>query len=215
MKIYPRIILCTALFLTLSVVAFSQDTTAYRHDKLYTMSGFGLSLPVGQSSTFMKPKFSTNIGFNYGIGNGGFFLYPKLSLHAFGYDNTILDADNNYQLQKARATTILLNIALGYRKIIDKFAFYGFIGSGGGIILTPRIEVDQTTNTAVLNEKTNTIGIIEPGAGIEYNLGGISLFTEASYMHGLGNVVGNRPFNSVPFSIGIKPNLSKLFRKTK
>lgn len=214
MKTHPRIIFCIALFLTFSNVAFSQDTTAYRKDILYTMSGFGLSLPVGQSSSYMKPKFSTSIGFNYGIGNNGFFIYPKLSLHAFGYDNTILDADNNYQLQKARATTILLNTALGYRKIINKFAFYGFVGGGGGIILTPRIEVDPATNVAVLNEKTNTIGILEPGAGIEYDLGGICLFTEASYMHGLGKV-GYRPFNSVPFSIGIKPNLSKLFHKTK
>jgi hypothetical protein len=213
MKTPLHITLSTLLILSLSSPSFSQEDQV-RPDKLYTMSGFGLSVPVGQSGSFMKPKFSTSIGVNLGIGNSGLFLYPKLSLHAFGYDNNIPDAKNNYQLQQARATTYLLNIALGYRKIIDKFAFYAFAGAGGGIILTPRIEVNQAANTALLNEKTNQIGIIEPGAGMEYNLGAISVFAEGSYMHGLGDV-GNRPFNAIPLTFGIKPNLSRLFTRKK
>lgn len=213
MKICLRITAAAFLLFPFSKTSYGQDIPV-RSDKLYTMSGFGFSFPVGQSSSFMKPKFSTSIGGNFGLGNGGFFLYPKLSLHAFGYDNNIPDDKNNYQLQQARATTYLLNVAIGYRKIVNKFGFYAFFGNGGGFILTPRIDVNQGTNTAVLNEKTNRIGIIEPGAGIEYNIGGLSLFSEASYMHGLGKV-GNRPFNAIPISIGIKPNLSKLFGKTK
>lgn len=213
MKKSFNITVLAALLFSFSKSSYAQESTV-RPDKLYTMSGFGFSYPVGESGSFMKPKFSTNIGLNLGLGNKGLFFYPKLSLHAFGYDNNILDNKNNYFFQQGRATTYLLNVAIGYRKIVNRFGFYAFAGGGGGFVLTPRIDVNTVTNTAELNEKTNRIGIIEPGAGIEYNLGGISIFAEGSYMHGLGDV-GNRPFNAIPFSFGIKPNLSKLFNKTK
>ncbi len=55
------------------------------------------------------------------------------------------------------------------------------------------------------------MGMIEAGAGTEYNIGGASLFIEASYMHGF-NKMQDRSFNTVPIAIGIKPNLSKLFK---
>ena len=178
------------------------------------MSSAGLSFPVGGSSAFMRPKFSTTLGANIGLGEGGLFLYPKISLHVFGYDNPVPDHGFIYELQRGRATTYLLNLALGYRQIVGKFAFYGFFGAGGGFILTPRVEVNDTEDIAVLTNKTNRMGIIEPGAGIEYNIGGANVFIESSYMFGLNNV-GNRPFNAIPFTIGIKPNLSRLFNKKK
>jgi len=193
-----------------SIPVFAQETPT-RPDKFYTMSGFGFSFPVGESSDFMRPKFSTTVGVNLGLGDGGLFLYPKISLHVFGYDNFILNPDFNAQLLQGRATTYLLNVALGYRKIVNKFAFYGFAGAGGGFILTPRVSLNAATNTVTLNNKTNHMAIIEPGAGVEYNIGGANLFIESSYMHGIGKV-GNQPFNAIPFTIGIKPNLSKLFK---
>lgn len=197
-----------------TVLNSSAQTTSPRVDKFYSMSGFGFSIPVGESSEFMRPKFSTTIGANLGLGNGGLFLYPKISLHVFGYDNTILSGEYNYNITQARSTTYLLNVALGYRKIINKFAFYGFVGGGGGFILTPRLAVDTETRSAKLNNRTNHMGIIEPGAGMEYNIGGANLFIESSYMYGLGDV-GGKPFNAVPITIGIKPNLSRLFNGKK
>ena len=209
--LYLFVILLTTLSLSASLKA--QDSIP-RKDKFYTMSGFGFSFPIGESSEFMRPKFSTTIGVNLGIGNAGFFFYPKISLHVFGYDNTILNNTYSYNLDRARSTTYLLNVAMGYRKIINKFGFYGFVGGGGGFILTPRLAVNSATNQATLNNRTNHMGIIEPGAGIEYNIGGASLFVESSYMHGIGKV-GDKPFNAVPVTIGIKPNLSRIFKKPK
>ncbi|WP_139298356.1 hypothetical protein [Pedobacter hartonius] len=213
MNIYFRALFTITFLLSFSRSSFSQDTPL-RIDKFYTMSGFGFSIPTGGSAAFMRPKFSTTIGTNIGLGNGHLFLYPKLSLHVFGYDNALIGKNSNYELEKGRATTYLLNVALGYRKIVRSFAFYGFLGGGGGFVLTPRIMVSQETNMAVLNNKTNHMGIIEPGAGIEYNIGGANVFIETSYMHGIGNI-GNRPFNAIPVTIGIKPNLSRAFRKKK
>jgi hypothetical protein len=217
MKIYFRILLTTLLFCVFSPILFSQDLPP-RSDKFYSMSGFGFSFPTGGSSDFMRPKFSTTIGANIGLGkgngHGGVFLYPKFSLHVFGYDNVLTEQQFNYKLDKGRSTTYLLTLGLGYRKIMGNVSFYGFINGGGGFILTPRIAVDQATNTALLNNKTNHMGIIEPGAGIEYNIGGANLFLESSLMHGLGDV-GGRPFNAIPVTIGIKPNLSRLFNKKK
>jgi len=201
--------LSTLLFLALTTACYAQENTK-RQDKFYTMSGAGFSIPVGESSSFMRPKFSTTLGANLGLGDKGLFLYPKISLHVFGYDELSPEDGYNNSLQRGRSTTYLLNVALGYRKIMDKFAFYGFVGAGGGFILTPRILIDPANNFATLNNRTNHIGIIEPGAGMEYNIGGANLFIESSYMHGFGKIQ-NRPFNAVPITFGIKPNLSKLF----
>lgn len=197
------------LFLSFSHLCKAQFS-AGRSDKFYTMSGAGFSFPVGSTSDFMRPKFSTTLGANLGIGSDHLFLYPKISLHVFGYDEIYPESGYANLLQRGRATTYLLNLALGYRKIISKFAFYGFVGAGGGFILTPRAKINTESNIATLNNKTNHIGIIEPGAGIEYNIGGANLFIESSFMHGLGEIQ-NHHFNAVPVTFGIKPNLSRLF----
>jgi hypothetical protein len=209
-----KIRLCALLSFAILCVfqpVFSQESGT-RPDRFYTMSGFGFSVPVGTSSDIFKPKFSTTVGGNFGLGGGGLFLYPKLSLHVFNYKELSPESGFNYALQDGRATTYLINVALGYRKIVNKIAFYGFIGGGGGFILTPQIAVDPTNNTARLSNLSHTIGIIEPGAGIEYNIGGANLFIESSFMHGFSKIQ-NRTFNSVPLTFGIKPNLSKLFDK--
>lgn len=203
-------ILVGAVLLLSTTSIHAQESTT-RPDKLYTMSGIGFSFPVGETGDYLKPKFSTSLGLNLGLGKGGLFLYPKVSLHAYAYNELTPDAGYTYALQKARTTTYLLNVALGYRKISGKFAWYGFAGGGGGIILSPRVTVNPSTSQATLDNKNNGMGMIEGGAGTEYNIGGASLFIEVSYMHGF-NKIQNRSFNAVPIAIGIKPNLSKLFK---
>lgn len=198
------------LFLNFSYSGKAQEVSG-RPDKFYTMSGVGLSLPIGETSEFMRPKFSTTIGANFGLGSSRLFLYPKISLHVFGYDELSPEAGYLNSLERGRSTTYLLNVALGYRKIINKIAFYGFVGAGGGFILTPRTTTDTERNIVTLNNRTNHMGIIEPGAGIEYNIGGANLFIESSFMHGLGKIQ-HRSFNAVPITFGIKPNLSRLFK---
>ena len=189
----------------------AQETTT-RPDKLYSMSGIGFSFPVGETADYLKPKFSTSLGLNLGLGNKGLFLYPKVSLHAYGYQELAPDAGYVYSLKKARSTTYLLNLALGYRHISGKFAWYGFAGAGGGIILTPRVTVNQSNLQATLDNKSNGMGMVEAGLGTEYNMGGANLFIEASYMQGFSKIQ-NRNFSAVPITVGIKPNLSKLFNK--
>ena len=206
MKLFTPI----ALFLT--IITFTIKAQDTRPDKLYSSSGFGLSIPVGKTSDYFAPKFSTTLGLNIGLGNGGLFLYPKLSLHAYQFNQIVADEGYTYKVQKGRSTTYLLNVALGYRKIVDKWAFYGFAGGGGGFILTPQASVNAVTLEVTMKNKSNTMAIAEAGGGIEYNLGAVNLFAEASYQHGFSKIQ-NEKFNSVPISIGIKPNLSKLFKK--
>lgn len=183
-----------------------------RTDKLYTVSGVGTSIPIGESADFLAPKISTTLGLNLGIGNGGLFLYPKVSLHAFKYNGIYPDNGFNHVAQNARSTTYLLNIGLGYRKIVGKIAFYGFAGGGGGFILTPQVKVNSPVSEVDFSNKANGMIMIETGAGVELNLGGLSIFTEASYMNGFRKIQ-DRNFTSIPISLGIKPNLSKLFNK--
>ncbi|MCZ4222858.1 hypothetical protein [Pedobacter rhodius] len=204
--------LLTPIALLLATLSINAKAQTGRPDKLYSMSGIGFALPVGESADYLKAKFSTSLGINLGLGDGGLFLYPKVSLHAFQFNQITPDAGYNYTIQKGRATTYLLNVALGYRKIVDKWAFYGFAGGGGGFILTPQAGVNAQTLQVTMDNKTNSTGIIEAGGGIEYNIGGANLFAEVSYMYGFGKIQ-NRVFNTVPISIGIKPNLSKLLKK--
>ena len=200
------------LFTIATIFASNLKVSAQRIDKLYTMNGAGFSFPVGQTSDFLKAKFSTAIGLNLGLGGQGLFLYPKVSLHSFGFNQIKPDAGFNYNLENGRSTTYLLNMAIGYRKIVQKWGFYGFAGAGGGFILTPQAAVNTSIDQVTLSNKTNTLGIAEGGAGIEYNIGSSNLFIEASYMYGFSKIQ-NRVFSAVPIMVGIKPNLSKLLSK--
>ncbi|RNL52526.1 hypothetical protein [Pedobacter jejuensis] len=204
--------LLTPIAMLLVGLAMQTKAQTGRPDKLYSMSGIGFAFPMGETADYLKPKFSTSLGINLGLGDGGLFLYPKVSLHAFEFNQITPDAGYTYTLQKGRATTYLLNVALGYRKIVNKWAFYGFAGAGGGFVLTPQAGVNAQTLQVTMDNKTNGMGIFEGGGGIEYNIGGANLFVEASYMYGFTKIQ-NRVFNTVPISIGIKPNLSKLLSK--
>ena len=200
--------------ITLLYVGFSQISAnaQTRSDKLYTISGIGTSLPMGETQDYFGPKISTTLGLNYGVGNGGLFVYPKVSLHAFTYNGLQPGDGLQYTAQKARASTYLLNVALGYRKIVNKLAFYAFAGGGGGFILTPNLKVNPSSSTVDFSNETNKMLMLEGGAGVEYSLGGLSLFTEVSFMNGF-NKIQNRNFTTLPVTIGLKPNLSKLFKQ--
>lgn len=200
----------TSIILLLNILVVKAQNV--RTDKLYTVSGIGTSIPIGESSDFLGPKISTTLGLNFGIGNGSLFLYPKVSLHAFRYHGIRPDDGFNYTAQNARSTTYFLNMGLGYRKIVDKIAFYGFAGGGGGFILTPQVKVNSPASEVDFSNKANGMIMIETGAGVELNLGGLSVFTEASYMNGFRKIQ-DRNFTSIPITVGIKPNLSKLFNK--
>lgn len=205
--------LLTTLLLLL-IMASPRIMAQSRPDKLYSMSGIGFAFPVGETSNYFEPKFSTSLGLNLGLGKSGLFLYPKVSLHAFEFNQISPEEEYDYTLQEGRATTYLLNVAMGYRKIVNKWAFYGFAGLGGGFILTPQADVNTSTLQVTQKNKSNALGIFEGGAGIEYNIGGANLFVETSYMYGFSDIQ-NRNFNTIPISVGIKPNLSKLLNKLK
>ncbi|WP_432712495.1 hypothetical protein [Pedobacter sp.] len=204
------------LFLVLFFLQISSVTKAQyeRPDKLYSSSGIGFSIPVGETSEYLEPKFSTTLGINLGLGNDGLFLYPKLSLHAYKYQQQTLEAGFGTLVNNGRVTTYLLNLALGYRKIVGKFGFYGFVGGGGGFILTPEVQLSPSNAIATFNNKTNTMTMLETGLGAEYSFGKVSVFLEGSFMRGF-NKIQDRRFQSFPLSIGIKPNLSSVLNGKK
>ena len=73
-KIAITIIFGCILFL--DTETFAQDNIT-RSDKLFSMSGFGFAFPIGETSDYLTPKFSTSLGVNLGLGDKGLFLYPK------------------------------------------------------------------------------------------------------------------------------------------
>lgn len=195
--------------LTLCVNTYAQQPL--RKDKLYTVSGIGTSLPIGQSKDFLSPKISTTLGANLGIGNSGLFLYPKFNLHAFSYSGIIAYEVGSATVNKGRASTYLLNVGLGYRTFVNKFAFYGYAGGGGGFVLTPTAKVSANKQVVTMKNTSHGMPMFEGGLGVELNLGGLAIFTEGSYINGFSKIQ-ERNFTTAPVTFGIKPNLSKMFK---
>lgn len=212
-----------ALFIIIGTLSFearhakAQDNAvtgdSVRRDLLYSMSGFGFAFPLGQTSDYFKARFSTDLGLNIGLGKkGGLFLYPKISLQAYRYDEIYPETGFSTKIENGRATTYLGNLMLGYRFTSGHVAFYGFAGGGGGLILTPQVMVSNGASAATLSNRSNWMGTVEGGAGMEYSLGDAVLFVEGSYLRGFTKIQ-DRTFQSAPVYVGIKPNLTKLLLK--
>lgn len=206
--------LLTALILfgltAISIYSYSQEGSG-RPDKLYFRSGFGFTIPVGESSDFLSPKFSTSLGGMLFLGKKNFFLYPRLGLNAYGYDQLSTDDGRQSRVENSRSTTYLLSIDLGYRTSVDRFGFYGFGGGGGGIILLPKLS-DPVNGVITMSNSSNTVTLLEAGVGADYSFGNVLLFFEGSYTHGLKKLE-ERTYQAVPLSIGIRTNITKVFFK--
>jgi hypothetical protein len=200
------------LILILSTEFSQAQENKYRADKMYFRSGFGFTMPVGESNDYLTTKFSTSLGVLYALGKGPLFLYPKLNLHAFGFNQLTADSGNQTLAKVGRATTYLVNIALGYRKSAGRFGFYGFLGGGGGLILSPRIMISPGATTATQHNKVTGMPILETGGGVDYAFGNTQVFAEASYLSGFRRIE-SRAFHSVPVNIGVKTNITRIFFK--
>lgn len=201
-----------ALFslIAIPICSFCQNS-AGRSDKLYFRSGFGFTVPVGESSDYLRPKFSTSLGGLLFLGKKNFFLYPRLGLNAYGYDQLTTDEGRQSRVENSRSTTYLLSIDLGYRTSFDRFGFYGFAGGGGGYILVPKLS-DPVNGVVTMSNSSNTITLVEAGVGADYSFGNVLLFFEGSYTHGLKKLE-ERAYQAVPLSIGIRTNITKVFFK--
>ena len=209
--ILPRIT-TTLLLLVGSTFSLIAQEQVQRADKFYSVSGFGFAFPFGATASYLGPKFSTAVGGTLALGNSRFFLYPKASLHAYVYNELNPDPGYKTVIRDSRATTYLANLTIGYRMVAGRYGMYGFIGPGGGLILTPRVSLDMANKVATLNNKVNGMTNLETGVGTDYSLGFTLLFIEASYMRGF-NKIQNRVFQSIPVTFGMKTNLSKVFYK--
>ncbi len=204
--------ICT-LFLLVCLFTQLRAQENTRSDIFYTMSGFGFSFPVGETGDYMGAKFSNTLGANIGLGkSGGLFIYPKVNLHSYKFNQLVTEPGNPYLVKDGRSTTYIANINLGYRTTKGKMSYYGYLGGGGGIILTQKGNVNGPNNTVTLSNKSNGLGTMELGAGIEYKLGTFILFTEGSYLHGFSKLE-DKPFNAIPLTVGFKTDLSKVFMK--
>lgn len=177
---------------------------------MYFRSGFGFTVPVGESNEYLTTKFSTSLGMLYALGQGPLFIYPKLNLHAFGFNQLRPESGNQTLAKVGRATTYLLNVAIGYRTSIGRVGLYGFLGGGGGLILTPRIVLNPGATTATQHNQTTGMPILETGGGVDYGFGNTQLFIEASYLSGFRKIE-NKTFHSLPVNVGVKTNISRIF----
>jgi hypothetical protein len=199
-------------FLLLSCLYCSGQANIGRADRLYFRSGYGFSIPVAESSDYLKPKFSTSLGGMLFLGKGGLFLYPQLGLNAYTYDQAKLDPGSENKIGNGRATTYLLGINLGYRTAVDRIGFYGFGGGGPGIILLPKLS-NSEMDVITMRNISNTMMIVEAGIGGDYSFGNVLIFFEGAYTRGINKLEG-QSYQAIPLNIGIRTNITKvLFKK--
>jgi hypothetical protein len=196
-------------FCSFHFLSFAQDQLP-RNDKIYFRSGFGFSIPVAESKTYFKPKFSTSLGGMIFLGKGQCFLYPKIGLNAYSYDQQTGEGLES-RILNGRSTTYLLTVDLGYRKAFNRFALYGVAGTGGGIILLPKISEPLGSAITMRNE-SNRILLLEGGIGSDYSFGNVLIFMEGTYTQALNKLAG-RTYQAVPLNLGVRTNVSKVFYK--
>jgi hypothetical protein len=203
---------CAGFFLTICfthLLSSAQDRLP-RNDKVFFRSGFGFSIPVAESKTYIKPKFSTSLGGMIFLGKDQFFLYPRLGLNAYSYNQQTGEGMES-RILNGRSTTYLLSIDLGYRKPFNRFAIYGTAGTGGGIILLPRVSEPSGSAITMRNERNNII-LLEGGIGGDYSLGNVLIFIEGTYTQALNKLAG-QTYQAIPLNIGFRTNVSKVFYK--
>jgi hypothetical protein len=203
---------CAGFLLTLCfshLLSSAQDQLP-RYNKVFFRSGFGFSLPVAESRTYFKPKFSTSLGGMIFLGKDQLFLYPRLGLNAYSYNQQTGEGLES-RILNGRSTTYLLSVDLGYRKTFNRIALYGFAGTGGGIILLPRISEPSGSAITMRNERNN-IFLLEGGMGGDYSLGNVLVFIEGTYTQALNKLAG-QTYQAIPLNIGFRTNVSKVFYK--
>lgn len=207
---YNLSILALVILSALGIIdsCFAQEISS-RSDKVYFRSGFGLSVPVGTSRDYLNPKFSTSLGGLFFLNGNNTFLYPKIGLNAYGYDQLNVDPGSDNRIVHGRSTTYLLVMNYGYRKVFSRLGFYGFGGGGGGVILVPKVRIPDTEMIRIYN-KSNLITLLEAGFGADYSFGNILLFAEGSYTHGLNKLEQQR-YQAIPLSFGVRTNITKIF----
>lgn len=193
----------------LPLLSLAQDKTP-RPDKIYFRSGFGFSIPVAESAEYLKPKFSTSLGGMVFLGEGQLFLYPRLGLNAYAYDQKFVEGTEP-RIQSGRSTTYLLSVDLGYRKTFDRIGLYGVAGGGGGFILLPRLS-EPDGSAITMRNKSNNIVLLEAGLGADYSFGNVFIFMEGTYTHALNKLDGQR-YQAAPLYLGIRTNITKVFYK--
>ena len=210
-----RFLLITVCFLglisSICLTPVAGQETPKRNDKVYFRSGFGFSVPVAESRDFLDAKFSTSLGGLVFVGDKNLFVYPKIGLNAYGYDQLNLDAGAANRVIHGRSTTYLLSMDLGYRQTLKHFGFYGFGGAGGGIILLPKIS-DPEAEVIRMYNSSNLITLLEAGIGTDYSFGNVLIFAEASYTHGLNKLEQQR-YRAIPISMGVRTNITRIFFK--
>ncbi len=53
------------IFLLVTLITINVNAQSDRPDQLYSSNGLGFSIPVGKTSDYFAPKFSTTFGLNY------------------------------------------------------------------------------------------------------------------------------------------------------
>lgn len=208
----PFILIITLLVFTLQTKA--QTDTVIKRGKLYSVSGIGYGFTTGAINDVLKPKFSSNLGFDVTVGKSPFFLYTAFDFISLKYNQVNNDTNNPYKLENGSSTFYIFTLAPGYRKQIQKFSVYGFIGPGIGLISEPQVDVADGNGIAKLKNEYHFTATGRAGLGIDYNLGGFVLFAEGGYLHNFRKIQG-REVNIFPVFVGLKSDISGILKLLK
>lgn len=213
-----HIFLSASLFL--AIIAFqvhAQSDTIKKRGKLYSVSGIGYGFTTGSINEVLKPKFSTNLGFDLTFNESAVFLYSAFDFISLNYNQLNNETENPYEIKNGSSTFYIFTLAPGYRKQIKQLSIYGFLGPGIGLISEPRVNVNNEVGTAELKNEYHFTATARGGVGLDYNLGGFIIFAEGGMLHNFQKIQ-DREVNVFPVFVGLKSDISgilKLLKKKK
>ena len=206
-----RIILLFVLSLSFCAVKAqsSPDTTKSR---VFAATGLGFGFPLGGVKKTLSPRVSNTVGFNIPLKNKKYFIYPLIDFMTYGYNQTEVDEDYDFQLNNGSANVYGLSIMPGLNQFLGSLRLYAFGGPFAQLIFEPRIATNSQINIATIEDKVYFTGGVRASVGAHYQLGDFYLFFESGVLRNFTKIE-NEPVYILTTHGGLKTDITNLTDK--
>ncbi len=182
--------------------------------RVFSIKGIGMAFPMGDVSTVLRPRFSSEIGLQILMKNPKYFFSPALDYMNYKYDQKYADSESDYIVKNASAKLYIGTVSAGWMKQINKFQVFSSAGIGGGIVSEPRATVSATGSEINFKNKSSLTGTFRLNTGMDYGKSTFKFFAEISYLLQTKKIEGSN-LHTLAINIGTKTNLYRLAKSIK
>ncbi len=177
--------------------------------RVFSIKGIGMAFPIGEVSSVLRPRFSSEIGLQILCKNPRYFIYPTLDYVNFKYDQKYDDPDYDYKMKNASAKLYIATFSGGLITQVKKFRIFSSAGIGGGIINEPRGNMSTEASEINFRNKSSFTGTLRLNTGVDYGKRTFKLFAEISYMLHTKQIERSN-MHTLAVNLGTRTNLYRL-----